>query len=184
MNRRSTSGQRWFARALAGVSVLAGLAAGTAAAAQQIYTCAKNNNGSLRLASGPGQCAGNETQVSWNAAGPQGPQGPQGPVGPQGPQGIQGPQGANGVSGYEVVVETPTKDGNGRHQVACPQGKVPLGGGVWINEGGQFDDRHMIGSHPYGTPFTEAVPPIGWEARAYHDGPYGLFVWAICANAQ
>jgi hypothetical protein len=49
---------------------------------------------------------------------------------------------------------------------------MPLGGGVWINEGGQFSDCILIGTHPYGTAFTEDVPPIGWMGRATHDGPY------------
>lgn len=66
-------------------------------------------------------------------------------------------------------------------EAPCPAGKVPLGGGLWINEGGQFSNRRVIGSHPYGDPHTESLPPIGWQVRAHHDGPYGLFVWAICA---
>ena len=185
---RSAKAQRWVARALAAAAVAVAFIVGTDAAAQQIYTCAKKNNGSLRLATGPGECnASTELEVSWNVAGPQGPQGPQGPEGPQGPrgfQGAQGPAGTNGVSGYEVVFESVPADGNANHRVACPTGKVPLGGGVWINEGGQFDDRRMIGSHPYGEAYTEALPPIGWQVRANHDGGYALMVWAICANAQ
>jgi hypothetical protein len=85
------------------------------------------------------------------------------------------------LNGYQVVVESIPENDFGLHRVACPPGKVPLGGGVWINEGGQFEDRWVIGSHPYGEPFTEAVPPVGWQARAYHDGTYALYVWAICA---
>jgi hypothetical protein len=178
MSHRSIGSEQWFVSALAGALVLAVLGLGTEAAAQQIYACAKNNGGDLRLASGAGQCKNNETEVSWNAAGQPGPQGPQGVPGPP------GPAGASGVSGYEVVVEFIAADGDAFHRVPCPAGKVPLGGGVWINEGGQFSDRILIGTHPYGTAFTEDVPPIGWAARATHDGPYALFVWAICAFAR
>ena len=159
-------------------SALTILGLGTEVFAQQIHACARNNNGQLRLASGPGQCANNETAVTWNAAGPAGPQGPTGPAGPQGPP---GPAGNSGLSGYEVVFQNTAQDGDAYTEVPCPAGKVPLGGGVWINEGGQFSDRILIGSHPYGEPFTEHLPPIGWAARATHDGAYALFVWAICA---
>ena len=172
-------------KALAGAVALAVLSLGTEAAAQTIHACAKKSNGALRLVSGPGQCSPSEDQVSWNGAGPQGPPGPAGPTGPTGPQGPQGPAGTSGLTGYEVVVEA-NHDANGfeLHSVECPTGKVPLGGGVWINTGGQFEDRHVIGSHPYGEAFTEALPPIGWRARAHHDGDYSLYVWAICAFAD
>ena len=175
MSHRRIGSEQWFVSALAGALALAVLGFGTETVAQQIYACAKKNGGDLRLAPGAGQCKSNETEVSWNSAGQPGPQGPEGP---------QGPQGASGVSGYEVVVEFIPEDGDGFHKVPCPAGKVPLGGGVWINEGGQFDDRILIGSHPYGTAFTEDVPPIGWAAGATHSGPYALFVWAICAFAH
>jgi hypothetical protein len=42
--------------------------------AQVINGCVKNN-GQLSIVSDPGQCKNNETQISWNATGPQGPQG-------------------------------------------------------------------------------------------------------------
>ena len=150
----------------------------TDALAQQLFACARNNNGQLRLASGPGQCDGNETAVSWNIAGPQGP------AGPAGPQGPEGPEGPAGVSGYEVVFDSTQQNGDAFRRVPCPPGKVPLGGGLWINEGGQFDSRRVVGTHPYGEPFLEHLPPIGWAVRANHDGPYALMVWAICAFAD
>jgi hypothetical protein len=181
MSQRSIGNERRFVSALAGALALAVLGLGMEAGAQQIYACAKKNGGDLRLASGAGQCKSNETEVSWNAAGQPGPQGPQGPQGVPGPA---GPAGASGVSGYEAVVQFVAADGDGFHKVPCPPGKVPLGGGVWINEGGQFSDRILIGTHPYGTAFTEDVPPIGWMGRATHDGSYALFVWAICAFAH
>lgn len=163
------------------------LCAAEVASAQVVHACAKSSNGNLRLTSGPGLCANNETAVSWNAAGPQGPQGPAGPTGatgPQGPPGPEGPPGANGVSGYEVVVANIDADGGEFGAVPCPPGKVALGGGVWINEGDQISDRTLVGSHPFGEAFTEDLPPIGWVGRARHDGPYALFIWAICAFAN
>ena len=169
MSHRNIASERWLVSALAGGLALVVLGLGTHASAQQIFACAKKNGGDLRLASGAGQCKTSETEVSWGATGPQGP---------------KGDPGSNGVSGYEVIVEFVEANGDGFHQVACPAGKVPLGGGVWINEGDQFSDRILIGSHPYGARFTEDVPPLGWVARATHDGSYALFVWAICAFAQ
>ncbi|MBI5631871.1 MAG: hypothetical protein HZA15_00085 [Nitrospirae bacterium] len=74
--------------------------------------------------------------------GPQGPAGPIGPVGPQGPEGIQGPagptgpQGPSGVSGYELVKQLWVEPVAGLLQwaytesVACPVGKVAIGGGA------------------------------------------------------
>jgi hypothetical protein len=44
-------------------------------------------------------CAGNETLVSWNAAGSTGATGPAGDPGPTGPAGAQGPIGARGYDG-------------------------------------------------------------------------------------
>ena len=153
----------------------------TDAIGQTIHACAKNNSGALRLVSDPAQCTNSETVVSWGAAGPQGPAGPTGPQGPAGPTGPPGPAGASGVNGYEVVFSSTDEDGNAYKEVPCPAGKVPLGGGAWINEGGQFDNRRLIGTHPYGEAFTEDLPPIGWAVRATHGGEYALMVWAICA---
>jgi hypothetical protein len=75
-------------------------------------------------------------------------------------------------------------DGGTTRQVPCPAGKVALGGFVWINEGNQLSDRTLVGSHPFGEDLTEDLPPLGWVARARHDGRYALMVWAICAFAN
>jgi hypothetical protein len=158
--------------------------------AQEIHACSKNSNGKLRLVSDPTECLRSETALAWGAQGPPGPQGPQGPPGPEGsqgpegPPGPEGPAGADGVSGYEVVFEFTDEDGGATHSVECPPGKVALGGGVWINEGDQINDRTLVGSHPFGDAFTEDLPPIGWVGRARHSGPYALGIWAICAFAN
>ena len=72
-----------------------------------IHGCVRKNNGQLRviqpgLAGVAGNCANNETPITWNVegvAGPQGPQGLPGLPGPQGPQGLQGLQGPAGPEG-------------------------------------------------------------------------------------
>jgi len=74
--------------------------------------------------------------------GPQGATGPTGDTGPTGPAGPAGPMGpAGGVSGYQVVTGT-TSDVDAwdasTASVACPTGKVALGGGAhmsspWVN---------------------------------------------------
>jgi hypothetical protein len=56
-------------------------------------------SGQIRLADANGNCASNETSISWNVQGPAGSQGPAGATGPQGPAGPQGPKGDTGPSG-------------------------------------------------------------------------------------
>jgi len=46
--------------------------------ADVIYGCVAKN-GTLKIVSGPGQCASRETPLSWNSEGPQGPAGPPAP---------------------------------------------------------------------------------------------------------
>lgn len=60
-----------------------------------IRACYRNSNQTLSLPDSSGNCAANETAISWNQ---QGPAGPQGPVGPQGPKGDSGSNQA--ASGY------------------------------------------------------------------------------------
>jgi hypothetical protein len=62
---------------------------------------------------------------------PKGPAGPQGQPGPKGEPGQQGPQGAPGISAREIVSSsTITSSTDTKYLVlACPSGKVALGGG-------------------------------------------------------
>jgi hypothetical protein len=56
-----------------------------------IYGCIGKLTGRLRVVTGPNQCRGWETAISWNKAGPQGPKGDKGdsgPIGPEGPPGV------------------------------------------------------------------------------------------------
>jgi len=75
--------------------------------AQTISACAKVNDGSLRLVSGPADCGGNEIFVSWGAAGSVGPPGPEGPEGPPGLLGPEGPPGPVGNLDYVFVGPSP-----------------------------------------------------------------------------
>jgi type VI secretion system secreted protein Hcp len=52
------------------------------------------------------ECQRDETQITWNQAGPTGPQGPAGLPGAQGPAGPGGGQGATGAAGTSLVGET------------------------------------------------------------------------------
>ena len=86
-----------------------------------INACYVNTNGRVRLVDAGAACSVSETSVSWNAVGPQGSQGPAGPP---------------GLSGYEIVAQTKTipssTAGNFTTFVACPVGKVVLGGGYEV----------------------------------------------------
>jgi hypothetical protein len=44
-----------------------------------IHGCYSKDTGVLRIVSGPGDCSGVESPISWNQTGPQGPPGPAGP---------------------------------------------------------------------------------------------------------
>jgi len=80
------------------IVLLLGLTA-SPAEAMELYGCKKNNNGQLRLVSGPGACNNSETFVTWNSDGPPGDQGIQGIQGIQGVQGDKGDTGDTGPKG-------------------------------------------------------------------------------------
>lgn len=70
--------------------------------AATIYGCyGKFLWNTVRIVSGPDQCARHEIPISWNSEGPIGPVGPQGQVGPIGPTGATGPQGLKGDTGAQ-----------------------------------------------------------------------------------
>src|SRR4051812_3463033 len=78
-----------------------------------IRACYNTSSGTLKLVDGT-TCARGEKPISWNA---------------------QGTPGASGVSGYEVVKTTqsgipPANTIRVPLAVACPTGKVPVGGGA------------------------------------------------------
>ncbi len=74
-------------------------ALGSHAADEQIFACAKTQNGQLRIVEAGDGCLPSEQALSWSIEGPQGDPGPQGPQGAQGPQGVKGDTGATGPQG-------------------------------------------------------------------------------------
>ena len=107
---------------------------------------------------------------------PVGPQGPQGSQGAQGAQGAQGPQGTPGLAAREIVTSaTATSVSDTKFLVlACPSGKVALGGGGqilypagnWVNS-----EVALSSSLPNGS---------GWIVRAVEAGPVaGPGTWQL-----
>src|SRR5271167_814715 len=70
-----------------------------AQASSKINACYNNKTGVLRRVGGGGKCRGNETSISWLAAGIAGGGGAGGPMGLQGVRGATGAAGENGVNG-------------------------------------------------------------------------------------
>src|SRR5690349_20499802 len=109
----------------------------------KVYVACMNSLGSIRLIDHQAgkRCTSKERTISWNQ---------------RGPTGAAGKDGANGVSGYEIV----TKDFvisldamTGTSVVACPEGKVVIGGGYDYGKGfdrprGQYGPLFMDASYP------------------------------------
>jgi hypothetical protein len=110
--------------------------------------------------------------------GPQGLQGPKGDTGDTGPQGPPGPPGASGGSGRQVVWNVGTVEPLVAKTVfaVCPEGKVPVGGGV--NTFGPITGDGTV---------TDSYPTAdGWAARVFNPGSdlvVFMDVAAICVNA-
>ena len=123
---------------------------------------------------GPAGPAGDTGPVG--PAGPAG--GPVGPEGAQGPAGPEGPAGPAGVSGYQVVNDSSTLAGGGTKSVnvACPAGKVAVGGGARSET-----QVTLAGSYPSdaGSGWTSSVSR-GGKAK----GAYTVTAFAVCANAS
>lgn len=173
-----------------------------------IHGCVNTTTGMLRVVGEDDGCRSTEMPISWNRegppgavgpVGPQGPegsegpagaQGPQGEPGPAGPQGIPGPQGPpgeSGLSGYEVVALPGPVDTNPykAFPVACPPGKVAVGGGVTGLPNGP--DSRVIFSHTaYDGEITSDGRRVarGWQAAGYHSGgqQWRLIVTVVCVN--
>ena len=112
--------------------------------------------------------------------GDKGDTGEQGPVGPKGDQGVQGPAGADGgLVGYQVVAGAPVAITSGTFDVsaavACPAGKVALGGGV------------DIGNTSFAIDVSESYPTAdgsGWNVTVHnYDGiDHTMTPYVICAT--
>jgi len=117
-------------------------------------------------------------------SGPSGPPGPTGPSGPSGPTGPSGPVGPAGVSGYER--QSTSSDCPGglnpavcSADVSCPAGKVVLGGGFSVSEGGGFTpsffDNRPVSNTTWRVRFTNENWPL--------PGP-SFTVYAMCASVN
>src|SRR4051794_7240202 len=116
---------------VAGPTGATGLAGPTGATGQNGVA---GPTGATGLAGPTGATGQNGVAGPTGATGSAGPSGgPPGPAGPTGAQGATGANGQNGVSGYQVV----SKNGTVPHAsfvndfVACPTGKLPVGGNAF-----------------------------------------------------
>jgi len=147
--------------------------------------------------------------------GPQGPQGLQGPKGdpgqngapgekgapgaqgPEGPAGQAGKDGAPGLSAVETRLETQVvaNGDTGLGEVACPFGKVALGGGVQLFGGpagasvirtsGPVRIVYDAGGTPQGAEApANGVPATGWDWQAVNNsgGTRTITGTVICAK--
>jgi hypothetical protein len=125
-----------------------------------IHGCRNTKTGALRVIdTDKGQtCSKDEAALTWNQTGPQGPAGPPGPQGPAGTDGVSGYVQASNVEQLGTLSEPII----GRTlDVACPSGKVALGGGgetyVTVPATGQVLQEGEV---------TASIPlPNGWRIR-------------------
>ena len=150
-----------------------------------IHGCYKKSNGMLRVIDAAvDTCHANETALPWSQTGPQGP---------AGADGVDGADGAPGISGYEVVSSSldvgPSTFGG--HSVACPAGKVPLGGGAGISDP-EDDDGSFFGQARIDMDFmfTGDDGSKGWKAafspnlEIASPSPFRVTVYATCAFVE
>jgi hypothetical protein len=144
----------------------------TAAKVKQMFTGANIVNGSLtgldvKKASLGGALIKKNTLLASHFKAGQLPAGPQGQQGQQGSQGQQGPQGVPGLAGREIVsASTATSGANSKFLLlACPAGKVALGGGGQI----LYPAGNWVGSE---VALSSSLPNgSGWLVRATEAGP-------------
>jgi hypothetical protein len=199
MKKKFTRGRAVAAAALVGAVAIAGVAYATIPSNGVISACYTKSGGSLRVIdSSTGSCSSKETSLAWNVQGAQGPTGATGPKGANGPTGPAGPAGASGVSGYEVVSSHQTRtpgsftDTNAfGDQLACPSGKVPVGGGL---SGSTFKGNtgtgtaDLLSSRPYSfsdpdeTGWLVAVGKRDGTVFAADEG-VGYTMYVICITA-
>lgn len=157
--------KKWGAVVLA-ATILAGAGVASAVDANTVKAC-YDRGGALRLQLGD-ECPKGWAPLEWSVTGPQGP------AGPQGEPGTTGPAGPPGLSGYEVVTaEGFVTPGRGQGDAFCPEGKVPLGGGLgpetgsgwWVEDSGPTANGWHV---------TIQGSPSG-------EGTTRLVVYVICA---
>jgi len=142
---------------------------------------AKGDKGDQGLTGPQGPKGDTGAQGPAGPAGPQGQKGDagaQGPQGPAGPQGEPGPAGPGGVSGRQVALDGKTvwPLSTETAVATCPEGKVPMGGGV-STQGLVTGDGIITDSYPTSD---------GWYARVNNPGAdlfVQMYVYAICVDA-
>lgn len=117
------------------------------------------------------------------APGAPGEQGPQGLPGQNGAQGEQGEPG--GVSGYEYLFRVFTLNPGGQllnEHLACPAGKVILGGGI---RAPNIADVEVFASYP-GSPSPPFSSAYAWWGHVKNGSSFTINVWyyATCANPE
>jgi hypothetical protein len=134
-------------------------------------------------------------QLLSGALGPTGSTGPKGDIGAKGDTGAQGSPALSGVE-VKVVSQTVANNGTGAGVVACPVGKVVLGGGATV-AGGPAGSSYIQRSDPqkvtfdadgnassYGYP-VDGQTANGWNFQAVNTSGLTRQVigYAICATA-
>ena len=178
-NKRTLKNARRTAVVMTGVAATA-LAAGGAEIASAasgppaitsgvIFACFSNTTpNTLFHTTKTAGCKTGQTEISWNAKGPQGAQGPQGPAGPQGakgakgaqgatgPQGAAGPQGAKGATGPQGPAGP--QGAKGAQGATGPQGPSGPAAG---NATGRFSSNPIFFSAGASTVVASIAPPQG-----------------------
>ncbi|MGH8999716.1 MAG: hypothetical protein ACRDY7_10040 [Acidimicrobiia bacterium] len=115
-----------------------------------------------------------------------------GPAGPAGAKGPAGPRGADGVSGYEVVTSRVVLRGDepASATVACPPGKVALGGGALPEAATTLQALAMAKRLMVlqSAPVLQPAAGTGWVATVRHDTEspgeeLAVLFSAVCALA-
>jgi hypothetical protein len=130
-----------------------------------IHGCYKTNNpskGTVVVVDDTASCPSGYTTLNWNQTGP------------------AGPAGADGVSGYEVVFKRSADTPGGllaQVNVACPSGKVAVGGGY---SNAVTTDGTVIWEISATTP----TPSGGWVVIAINvaPDPRAIDVSAVCVT--
>lgn len=132
----------------------------------------------------PANCAqGQETPLTWNAAGPEGAAGPAGDPGPTGPAGPQGPAGARGLDAdirtHAVVA---TAAGAPPFESTTVVARCPSG--ERVVSGGFSTDSDFFRTEFYPTENRPLYDGTGWVVtmHEFYSRKWRLSVAAVCAS--
>lgn len=178
--------------ATAGAVVLAstGIAFAQITATGPWTGCVNNATGALRVIdpSSGQSCVQSgrkaETQIEWNAVGPQGIQGIQGIQGEKGDTGEKGDAGSPGTFSTSTVTiarSAKTSTADAVATASCPTGSTATGGGFSVVEGLGYDFVVQTS-----IPVETGSPsrPTGWTVTATSatNIPIGFVAYAVCAS--